>query len=91
MENIKKLINVEFIVDPKTKTVYLTKPGYTNDQKINLTDNYLWAVDEEKRTVDLVDKKSKRKKSYKYYSFLDIPEEYEKLFNKNQLKNLDNQ
>lgn len=88
MENIKKLTNVDIIVDPETKTVYITRPVYTNDQKINLTDNYLWAVDEEKQTVDLVEKKSKRKQGYKYYSFLDIPEEYEKWFNHNQLEKL---
>lgn len=90
MENkITKTRDFLFTVDPENKKVYLTKnPYYSTDQKINLTDEYMWEVDENKQTVDLVKKNTKRKQGYQYYSFLDIPEEYEQLFDKNQLEKL---
>lgn len=87
MKDNKENTTVIFSVDKETKKVYMESPDGRSDKKICLTDNYLWAVDEEKQTVDLVEKKSKRKQGYKYYSFLDIPEEYEKLCD-NQLEKL---
>lgn len=88
-KKITKTRDFLFTVDPENKKVYLTKnPYYSTDQKINLTDEYMWEVNENKQTVDLVKKNTKRKQGYQYYSFLDIPEEYEQLFDKNQLEKL---
>lgn len=78
MENkITKTRDFSFTVDPENKKVYLTKnPYYSTDQKINLTDNYMWEIDETTKEYNLVKKTEEKKPGKLYYDFLDLPDEY---------------
>lgn len=47
-----------------------------NDKAKELTDSYMWEIDETTKDYNLVKKTEEKKPGKLYYDFLDLPDEY---------------